>query len=70
MKHKSEALEKFIIFQKSRRGRIMRLRTDNAGEFILKRFQLHLAKTGVYFESIVPYNPQINKATERLGKTL
>ena len=57
MTHKSEALEKFKIFQASRRGRIMRLRTDNGGEFISKPFQLHLAKTGVHFESIVPYNP-------------
>jgi GAG-pre-integrase domain len=38
IKHKSKALEKFIIFQKSCRGRIMRLRTDNGGEFISKRF--------------------------------
>ena len=38
IKHKSKALDKFIIFQTSRRGRIMRLRTDNGGEFISKRF--------------------------------
>ena len=38
IKHKSKALEKFKIFQASRRGRIIRLRTDNGGEFILKPF--------------------------------
>ena len=38
IKHKSKALDKFIIFQTSRRGQIIRLRTDNGGEFISKRF--------------------------------
>jgi transposase InsO family protein len=70
MKYKSEALAKFKLFQQSRRGRIMRLRTDNGGEFISKAFQLHLAETGVYFESSVPYNPEMNGAAERIGRTL
>jgi len=38
MKTKGEALDKFILFQASRRGRIMRLRTDNGGEYISKAF--------------------------------
>jgi hypothetical protein len=70
MKYKSEALAKFKLFQASRRGRIMRLRTDNGGEYISKAFQLHLAETGIHFEPSVPYNPQMNGAAERIGRTL
>jgi transposase InsO family protein len=70
MKYKSEALAKFKLFQASRRGRIMRLRTDGAGEYISKAFQLHLAETGIHFEPIVPYNSQMNGAAERIGRTL
>ena len=70
MKYKSEALAKFKLFQASRRGRIMRLRTDNGGEYISKAFQLHLAETGIHFEPSVPHNPQMNGAAERIGKTL
>jgi transposase InsO family protein len=70
MKTKSEALAKFKLFQGSRKGRIMRLRTDNGGEYISKAFQLHLAETGVHFEPSVPHNPQMNGAAERIGRTL
>jgi len=70
MKYKSEALAKFKLFQASRRGRIMRLRTDNGTEYTSGAFQLHCAETGVHFEPIVFYNSQMNGAAERIGRTI
>lgn len=52
------------------RGQTMRLRTDNGGEYISDKFQRHLAQTGVHFEPSVPYNPEMNGAAERIGRTL
>jgi hypothetical protein len=70
IKYRSELLAKFKLFQQSYYRRIIRLRTDNGGEFVSKAFQLYLTETGVYFEPSVPYNPEMNRAIERIGRIL
>jgi len=74
LKHKSEALDHFIEFQRkfeNRLGtRIKRIRTDNGREFVNERFRRHLNESGISHQKTVPFNPQSNGRVERANRVL
>ncbi len=49
---------------------IMKLRTDNGGEYLSKEFQAYLASNGIEHQLTVPHSPQQNGVAERLNRTL
>ena len=50
--------------------KLKNLRSDNAGEFISKKFKEFLASRGIHFGEIPPYTPQLNRTSERSIQTL
>ena len=62
IKTKTEVLEKFKIFEamvtKQCDEPILKLRTDNGGEYMSKEFQDYLAAKGIEHQLTVPYSPQ------------
>ena len=58
MKHKSEVLEKFKEFEavttNESARRIVKLRTDNGGEYLSQEFKTHLKSKGIQHELTVP----------------
>ena len=74
MKQKSEVLSKFKEFEKTftnECGRnLIRLRTDNGGEYTSREFQEYLKDQGIHHEMTVPYAPQQNGVAERKNRTL
>ena len=71
LKHKSEALKKFQEFESivtNESGeRIVKLRTDNGGEY---EFQEYLKSKGIQHELTVAYTPQQNGTAECMDRTL
>ena len=49
---------------------IMKLRTDNGGEYTSTGFQAYLASKGIEHQLTVPHSPQQNGVAERLNRTL
>ena len=49
---------------------IMKLRTDNGGEYMSKEFQTYLTSKGIEHQLTVPHSPQQNGVAERLNSTL
>ena len=49
---------------------IMKLRTDNGGEYLSKEFQAYLASNGIEHQLTVPHSPQQNGVAEWLNRTL
>ena len=74
IKHKTEVFEKFKLFEamvtKECGEPIMKLRTDNGGEYVSKDFQAYLASKGIEHQLTVPHSPQQNGVAERLNRTL
>ena len=74
IKNKMEVPEKFKLFEatvnKECGEPIMKLRTDNGGEYMSKEFQEYLAAKGIEHQLTVPYSPQQNGVAERLNCTL
>lgn len=46
------------------------LRTDNAGEYVSKKFSQELERHGIEHQRTVPYNPHQNGLAERFNRTL
>ena len=74
MKHKSEVLKKFHEFESivtNESGeRIVKLRTDNGGEYISAAFQVYLKSKGIQHKLTVAYTPQQNGIAECMNRTL
>lgn len=74
MANKSEVFSKFKVFKalvENKRGhKIKCLKTDNGGEFCLLEFDNYCADNGIRRVKVVPYNPQENRAAERLNRTI
>ena len=74
IKNKMEVPEKFKLFEATVNKKcgepIMKLRTDNGGEYMSKEFQEYLAVKGIEHQLTVPYSPQQNRVAERLNRTL
>ena len=49
---------------------IMKLRTDNGGEYMSKDFQAYLTLNGIEHQLTIPHSPQQNGVAERLNRTL
>ena len=69
-----EVFEKFKLFDtmvtKECGEPIMKLRTDNAGEYMSTDFQAYLALKGIEHHPTIPYSPQQNGVAERVNRTL
>ena len=74
IKHKTEVFEKFKLFEamvtKECGESIIKLRTDNGGEYVSKDFQAYLASKGIEHQLTVPHSPQQNGVAEWLNRTL
>ena len=74
LKHKSEVLKKFQEFESivtnESGGRIVKLRTDNGGEYMSTEFQEYLKSKGIQHELTIAYTPQQNGIAERMNRTL
>ena len=74
IKHKTEVFEKFKLFEamvtKESGEPIMKLRTDNGGEYMSKDFQAYLTSKGIEHQLTIPHSPQQNGVAERLNRTL
>jgi len=74
LKHKSEALDHFIEFQRKFENRletrIKSIRTDNGREFVNESFRKHLNESGIHHQKTVPFNPQSNGRVERANRVL
>ena len=61
-------LEKFKLFEamvtKECGKPIMKLRTDNGGEYMSKDFQAYLTSKGIEHQLTVPHSPQQNGLAE------
>lgn len=74
IREKTEVLSKFKEFERifsNECGQgVIRLRTDNGGEYTSKEFQEYLKAQGIHHEMTVPHMPQQNGAAERKNRTL
>ena len=50
--------------------RIVKLRTDNGGEYMSTEFQEYLKSRGIQHELTIAYTPQQNGIAERMNRTL
>lgn len=74
LKHRSDALDYFIEFQKKFENRletkIKSIRTDNDQKFINANFRKHLNKSDVIHQKTVPFNSQSNWNIEKANCVL
>ena len=74
MKQKSEVFAKFKEFEAITTNTsgcgIVRLCTDNGGEYLTKEFMDCLKSRGIQHELTVPYSPEQNGVAERMNHTL
>lgn len=74
IERKSEVLEKFKDFvakaETFHNKKVTKLRADNGGEYISKKFEEYLEEKGIQMLSTIPYNPEMNAVAERLNRTL
>ena len=74
MKQKSEVLEKFKEFEAITTNescrRVVKLRTDNGGEYVSREFEEYLKSRGIQHELTVPHSPEQNGVAERMNRTL
>ena len=74
MKNKDEALPKFkeyVAMAETLFGyKVIKVRTDNGGEYVSKVFDDFLKERGTQDEHTVPYSPQQNGTAERSNRTL
>ena len=74
MRHKSEALDKFMEFkaaaEKESGKCIKALRADRGGEYMSDDFTSYLREHGIRAEFTAAYSPQQNGVAERINRTL
>ena len=74
MKHKDEAFSKFqeyvAMAETKFNYRVVKVRTDNGGEYCSEIFNDFLKKRGTQEERTVPYTSQQNGVAERMNRTL
>jgi hypothetical protein len=74
LKHKSEAVQKFIEFHKLMKNtcnyNVKEVRSDNGLEYNNSNFINYLKNNGIIFNHSTPGNPQQNGRAERINQTL
>lgn len=74
LSNKSEVFDKFkhYYFHASNHfnANILKLRSDNGGEYVSRQFQEFCYSKGIQMQYTVPYNPQMNGVAERMNRTL
>jgi hypothetical protein len=74
LRKKSEALSRFkewkALKEKESGHQLMRLQTDNGGEFTSSEFASILAKDGIRHDLTAPYSSQSNGIVERANRTI
>ena len=74
MKHKTEALEKFITYrlevEKWTNNVIKSVNSDRGGEHVSNDFERYCAENGIVHFLTPPYSPEANGIAERRNRTL
>lgn len=74
LKNKSEVLNKLKEYYNYAtqhfNGNLLKLRSDNGGEYVSHELQEFCRDKGIKLEYTVPYNPQMNGVAERMNRTL
>eukprot|EP00253_Pinus_taeda_P027041 PITA_27041 len=74
LKLKSEVFNTFLAFkafvEKQSGHQILKLRTDNGGEYVKNTFINFCTENGIQMQHTVPYTPQQNGVAERKNRTL
>ena len=74
MRFKSEAFEKFKVFQSEVENQLNRkikaLRSDRGGEYLSTDFDIHLKDCGIVSQLTPPGTPQLNGVAERRNRIL
>ena len=74
LKNKSDAVRKIIdlitMLERQHKTKILRLRTDNGGEYVNQDLKLHLNTNGIIHELTPPYAHESNGVAERLNRTI
>jgi len=74
LKLKSEVFNMFLAFkafvEKQSGHQILKLRTDNGGEYVKNTFINFCTENGIQMQHTVPYTPQQNGVAERKNRTL
>eukprot|EP00253_Pinus_taeda_P028506 PITA_28506 len=74
LKLKSEVFDTFLAFkafvEKPSGHQILKLRTDNGGEYVKNTFINFCTENGIQMQHTVPYTPQQNGVAERKNRTL
>ena len=58
------------MVERETRNPLKRLRTDNGGEYISRKFKEYCSKHGIRLEKTVPGTPQHNGVVERMNQTI
>lgn len=71
--HKSEVFEKFKEYYyyvtNHFNRKILKLRSDNGGEYMSEQFRKFCTVKGIKMEYTVPYNPEMNGVAECMNRT-
>ena len=59
-----------VLVEKQYGHQIIKLRYDNGGEYVNKKFTFFCTEQGIQQQHIVPYTPQQNGVAERKNRTL
>lgn len=74
MKHKSEVFDYFLKLARYTENvtgnKVIRLRSDNAKEYLSRSFQTHLDAQGICHDLTAPYTPEQNSVAERDNRTI
>lgn len=74
MKYKSQTFQRFkqykATFEKDDESKILRLVSDNGGEYLSKEFEDFIHSEGIKHEPGPPHSPELNGVAERANRTL
>ena len=74
MKFNSDSFNCFKIFcsffEKDKHHTILKLTTDNGGEYMSKAFEEYLLKDGINHVPGLPHSPELNGVAERTNRTI
>ena len=74
LKLKSKVFNMFLAYkalvEKQSGHKIIKLRSDNGGEYVNKKFTTLFTKQGIQQQHTIPYTPQQNGVAERKSHTL
>lgn len=74
MKLKSDSFNCFKLFwsffEKDKHHTILKLTTDNGGEYVSEKFESYLAENGIIHVPRPPHSPELNSVAKRTNQTV